>query len=239
MDVLRQVEIKVIESDIGYTFKDKSLLEKAFTHSTVANLRHLESNERLEFLGDSILSFIVSEKLYNNLNADEGKLSHIRSQIVSAKNLARIVDDLKLSQVYNRHAQCELSVNVKCDLFESLLAAIYIDGGLAAATKFVESNIDLSAQAVTTQKDDDFKSPLQAYLQAHKIANYCYKIISQSGLAHKPTFEVALYVNGSLVCTGKGGSRQKAEQKCAQQALEILPSCILEISAEKNVNNLK
>ena len=226
MEILKQFEIKIIENDIGYTFKDKKLLEKAFTHSTIANMYHLESNERLEFLGDSILSFIVSEKLYNNLSADEGKLSHIRSQLVSAKNLAKIVDDLKLSQVYQRHAQCELSVNVKCDLFESLLASIYIDGGLKVATKFVERNIDLSAQAVAKQKDEDFKSPLQTFLQAHKITNFEYKIISQSGLAHKPIFEVALYVNDNLICTGKGGSRQKAEQKCAQQALDILPNSI-------------
>lgn len=222
MVTLTQKEIATIEKDIDYIFNDKTLLEKAFTHSSIANLRNIESNERLEFFGDSILSFIVSEKLYNNLSADEGKLSHIRAQLVSAQNLSQIVDALKLSQVYERHAQCALSVNVKGDLFESLLGAIYIDGGLSAAKRFIQNNIDLSAQSVVNQKDTDFKSPLQAYLQGKGITDFGYKTLAQYGQAHKPVFEVGFFVKGEQICSAKAGSKQMAEQKCAQTALEIL-----------------
>lgn len=222
MVILTQKEIATIEKDIDYVFKDKSLLEKAFTHSSVANLHNLESNERLEFFGDSILSFIVSEKLYNNLSADEGKLSHIRAQIVSAQSLSKIVDNLNLSQIYEKHTQCALSVNVKGDLFESLLCAIYIDGGLDSAKKFIENNIDLSAQSVVNQRDTDFKSPLQAYLQKKGIADFGYKTLAQSGQAHKPVFEVGFFVKGEQICSAKAGSKQKAEQICAQIALERL-----------------
>lgn len=234
MKILTQSEIAIIEKSIGYTFLDKALLEKAFTHSSIANLYNIESNERLEFFGDSVLSLIVSEELYNNLDADEGKLSHIRAQIVSAQNLAGIVDALKLTQIYEKYTKCELSVNVKGDLFESLLGAIYIDGGLDVAKRFVDNNIDLSAQGVTKQKDNDFKSPLQTYLQGCGITEFKYATLSQTGQAHKPLFEVGLYIDKSLICTAKAGSKQKAEQQCAEKALKLLPSHFFEHSDDDN-----
>ena len=235
MFILKQNEIETIEKTIDYVFKDKKLIDRAFTHSSIANQRNIESNERLEFFGDSILSFIVSEKLYNNLSENEGKLSHIRAQIVSAQSLSKIIDSLCLSKIYEKHTQCPLSVNVKGDLFESLLGAIYIDGGLASAKSFVEKNIDLRAKTLTNQKDTDFKSPLQAYLQGQGITDFEYKTLKQAGQAHKPIFEVGLYVEKTLISTAEAGSKQLAEQKCAEQALKILPNCILTLAVEKRL----
>lgn len=224
MSFLSIQDIQNIEKSIGYSFKNQVLLEKAFTHSSFANLHDRESNERLEFFGDSILSFIVSEKLYDNSKRDEGQLSHIRSQLVSAQSLSKIIDNLNLTEIYGKYALCDMTVNVKGDLFESLLGAIYIDGGLEAAREFVLNNIDLSEQAIVNEnkKIVDYKSPLQEYLQGKGIVEFEYKTLAQTGQAHNPDFEIGFFVKGEQVCSAHAGSKQKAEQMCAKIALDLI-----------------
>lgn len=224
MAFLSKGDVENIEKNINYHFKNAELLSTAFTHSSFANLHNIESNERLEFLGDSILSFVVSEKLYKNCKRDEGKLSHLRAQLVSAQNLSDIIDKLGLATIYSKYALSAMTINVKGDLFESLLCAIYLDGGLAPAKKFVIDNIDLTKQAIACENEKivDYKSPLQEYLQGKGITDFAYKTLGQSGPPHNPTFEVALFINGEQFCSSQGGSKQKAEQLCARLALELL-----------------
>ncbi len=225
MNILTNSSASAIQKILDYKFKNLDLLDKAFTHSSTANLYGYESNERLEFFGDSILSFIVSEKLYLNTFNSEGDLSHIRANLVSAHNLSKIVDSMGLNEYYGVNSQVVkmgFPINVKADLFESILGAIYLDGGLENAKHFVYKFIDLSSQALEKDllKPADAKTRLQEYLQSLGSTDFKYVTLSKSGPAHSPTFEVALYVQDKQVSTATAQSKRSAEQLCAEIALK-------------------
>lgn len=227
MNILKKNDLGQLESKLGYTFKDKELLDKAFTHSSTANIYGYESNEKLEFFGDSILSFIVSEKLYLNYAKNEGELSSVRSSLVSAQNLSMIIDKMDIFKYYLANSQIvkmNMPVNVKADLFESILGAIYLDGGLVKAKQFVNKFLDLSKNNLNIKKEKsvDSKTELQEYLQSKGITNFKYITLSQSGPAHQPTFEIALIVQGKELSKASGQSKRSAEQECAKLALKKL-----------------
>ncbi len=229
MNILTKSNAEAIQNILKYKFNDLELLDKAFTHSSTANLYGYESNERLEFFGDSILSFIVSEQLYLNIYNDEGDLSHIRSTLVSAQSLAEIIDKMGLNKYYGVNTQVVkmgFPINVKADLFESILGAIYLDGGLENAKNFVYNFIDLSPQALAKdlKRPVDAKTRLQEYLQSKGIVDFKYKTLSQQGPAHNPTFEVALCIQGEEIAKSQAQSKRSAEQLCAEQALKIMQS---------------
>jgi len=141
MQTLQASQIEKIENIIGYTFKDKSVLIKAFSHSTFANEHGIESNEKLEFLGDSVLGFLVSDMLYNKDLHDEETLTVARSKIVENENLCKKTDELGLTE-YLIFGKCfdrkkDLQERVKAGLFEAVVAAIYLDGGLDSAKEFI------------------------------------------------------------------------------------------------------
>ncbi len=226
MNVLTNSGVEELEKILDYKFKNKELLDKAFTHSSTANLYGYESNERLEFFGDSILSFIVSETLYLKTLEDEGDLSHIRANLVSAQNLSKIIDSMNIEKFYSVNTQVikmGFPNNVKADLFESILGAIYLDGGIDESKKFVNKFIDLSIDTINTSKlkTADSKTRLQEYLQSKGIINFCYQTLSQQGPAHNPTFLVALYVDGQEISRAEAQSKRSAEQLCAGKALKI------------------
>lgn len=227
MNILKKKDLGQLESKLGYPFKDKELLDKAFTHSSTANIYGYESNEKLEFFGDSILSFIVSEKLYLNYAKNEGELSSVRSSLVSAQNLSMIIDKMDIFKYYLANSQIvkmNMPVNVKADLFESILGAIYLDGGLVKAKQFVNKFLDLSKNNLNIKKEKsvDSKTELQEYLQSKGITNFKYITLSQSGPAHQPTFEIALIVQGKELSKASGQSKRSAEQECAKLALKKL-----------------
>ena len=227
MNILKNNDISQLEAKLDYIFKDKELLDKAFTHSSTANLFGYESNERLEFFGDSILSFIVSEKLYLNYAKNEGELSSIRSSLVSAQNLSAIIDEMGVFEYYLANTQIvkmNMPINVKADLFESILGAIYLDGGLTKAKQFVNRYLDLSKNNLNAKKDKsvDSKTELQEYLQGKGITDFKYITLSQTGPAHQPIFEIALMVQGKEMSKASGQSKRIAEQECAKLALKKL-----------------
>ncbi len=219
-----------LEEALGYTFEDKSLLENALTHSSYANENRQEgqtSNERLEFLGDSILGFVVAEFLYRNFpERPEGELTRFRAELVCEKSLAQIAERIDLGGYLRmgngeEHAGGRNRPSIIADAVESVLAAAYLDGGFAAAKGIVDR---LLLQDVHSFKprNQDFKTQLQELVQREKDQHLSYKLLSQSGPDHDKTFSVAVRLNGQEVGRGTGRSKKRAEQAAAEAAIAAL-----------------
>ncbi len=220
-----------IESKIGYSFNDKMLLRKCFTHSSYANEHGGEDNELLEFFGDSIIQFIVTEYLFNNAYGDEGKLTEKRKNIVSKDPLIRAVKKLDIMQflLLGRGLENRVGKDDKLisSLYEAVCAGIYIDGGMKAVKKFIKKTIisDFEKQVKDAEKQkikDDSKSALQEYVQKRKLGTVSYQTLTWSGPAHLPEFRVALLLNGTRLAEGKGRSKKEAEKASARKALALL-----------------
>ena len=220
-----------IESKIGYSFNDKMLLRKCFTHSSYANEHGGEDNELLEFFGDSIIQFIVTEYLFNNAYGDEGKLTEKRKNIVSKDPLIRAVKKLDIMQflLLGRGLENRVGKDDKLisSLYEAVCAGIYIDGGMKAVKKFIKKTIisDFEKQVKDAEKQkikDDSKSALQEYIQKRKLGTVSYQTLTWSGPAHLPEFRVALLLNGTRLAEGKGRSKKEAEKASARKALALL-----------------
>ena len=216
--------MKNIEEIIDYKFKDKSLLEMALTHSSYGNKNNCQHNERLEFLGDSILDFIVADYLYKKLEFDEGKLTKIRADIVNYEYLGEVISNYNLDKYLKVFpSNMNTSFSIKSDLFEAILGAIYLDGGLGEAYKFVVKFLKLTPSRIKklSLNSNDYKNKLQELVQAKKV-KLEYKFIGEEGMPNDMTFQFALYVNDKFITSAKGKSKQKAENTCAKFALEKL-----------------
>lgn len=203
----------------GYVFKDTSCLQRALTHSSYSK----ENYERLEFLGDSILDFVVGDYLYNKCSESEGKLSKLRASFVSEQYLHKIFDELGIAEYVRvgKSYKSELTKSVKADVFEAIVASIYLDAGFEVAKKFVISTLKLGNYK--TIKNTDYKSQLQEYYQAQNKQNkITYKLLSQEGSPHSPVFEIGVFLNKELLDKGKGSSKHEAEQKGAERILNRL-----------------
>ena len=220
-----------IESKIGYSFKDKMLLRKCFTHSSYANEHGGEDNELLEFFGDSIIQFVVTEYLFNNAYGDEGKLTEKRKNIVSKEPLIRAVKKLDIMQyaLLGKGLENRIGGEDKLisSLYEALCAGIYLDGGLREVKKFIKktiiTNFEIENKRLEKQKViDDSKSALQEYVQRRKLGTISYQTLTWSGPAHLPEFRVASLLNGARIAEGKGKSKKEAEKASAKKALALL-----------------
>lgn len=222
------------EEIIGYEFKDKMLLRKCFTHSSYANEHGEESNELLEFFGDAVIEFVVTEYLIKNAYGDEGKLTDKRKEMVSKEPLLKIVDKMKLGE-YMLLGNGQMSTAKKDDklfssLYEAIVAGIYLDGGITEAKKFIKRTIiaeyELNeSKKITSQKQDkgkDYKSLYQEYVQKRKLGSISYETLSKSGPDHLPEFRVAALLNGKRIAEGKGKSKRAAETSAAEKALKNL-----------------
>ncbi len=214
------LNINEIEKKLGYTFKNKNLLVQAFVHSSYANEANVEDNERMEFFGDSILEYISSEYLYRKYpNCDAGELSKLRSQVVSADGLRPIVDKLDILDsllVANGAGKIRsLSKKIEANLYEAVLCAIYFDGGMSAAKKFVMNTLKESMDNATGIKKD-YKTILQEYCQERKWTIF-YKPESRSGPDNKPNFVYSLWIENKKVSEGSGSSIKNAEQDAASK----------------------
>lgn len=221
-----------VENAIGYVFKDKMLLRKCFTHSSYANEHGTENNELLEFFGDSILEFVVTEYLYKNAKGDEGDLTKIRADIVSKIPLLKVVRKLGIDQFILLGNGQEKSSNstdkMYSSLYETVVAGIYFDGGLKEAKKFIERTLIseyLSTPKTAKRKtamNEDYKSKLQEYVQKTKIGSIGYETLYKKGPDHKPEFKIAVLLNGTKIAEAKGGSKKEAEFTGAKKALALL-----------------
>ena len=216
-----------LESEI----KNNSTFKKAFIHRSFLNEAgsDMESNERLEFLGDSVLSFIISSYLFKERLADaEGDLTNLRSYIVKTKSLAKAAADLDLGALLMLSKGEELSggrenTQILANTFEALLGAIYIELGLDTATEFVNQYLlPLFAEELKSGPPKDAKSYLQELAQTKTKQSPKYKILGTTGPDHAKQFSVGVFLENKMIGQGQGSSKQVAEEAAAAQALEQL-----------------
>ncbi len=219
-----------LQNAIGYRFQNPALLEQALTHTSYANEVYqngLRSYERLEFLGDSILGFTAAEFLLSTFpQLHEGDLSKLRADLVCETSLAQTARKLNLGR-YLRLGRGEEACggrekpSIIADVVESIIAAIYLDGGLAAAQRFIYSDVLVD----TRQRillNTDWKTKLQELVQRKKDQSLAYELIGACGPDHDKTFSVRVLLNGSEVGLGTGTSKKRAEQAAAREAVERL-----------------
>lgn len=219
-----------LEQGLGYTFRNKALLENALTHSSYANEnreRHLPDNERLEFLGDSILGFVVAEYLYRNFpDKPEGELTCIRADLVCERNLAEAAATIELgSYLLLGHGEEQgggrKRDSIVSDAMESVIAASFMDGGFAAAKEIIDRLI-LSNIPKGRPRNFDYKTAFQELVQRKKDQQIHYELTGESGPDHDKHFEVEVLLNGKAVGHGVGSSKKRAEQAAAEAAIEAL-----------------
>jgi ribonuclease-3 len=222
--------INELEKAIGYQFRNITLLQNALSHSSYANERwhdSLKSNERLEFLGDSVLGMLVAEHLYHTFpNRPEGELTRMRADMVCEKSLAMVANRLDLGRhlMLGKGEETGGGRNrdsILADAVESVLAACYLDGGMDAAVQFVRKFILVNVP-VTKLHNTDYKTALQELVQQKKNQVIAYRLVGESGPDHDKQFQVELTLNGEVVGVGTGSSKKRAEQAAAQSAIEKL-----------------
>ena len=215
------------ENTIGYTFKDKNLLKKALTHTSYAYEHKLESNEKLEFLGDSILEFVSSKYIFDNFpKLKEGEMTKVRATVVCEKSLYKIAKMHNFSD-FLYLGKSEVVTGGKnrpailADSVEAVIAAMYLDGGLEPAEKFIISNLSEEIDVATKHVGDkDYKTVLQEKLQKHGEVKIEYEIINEFGPDHDKSFVAEVKCNGKILSTGEGKSKKEAQMQAAKKALE-------------------
>lgn len=220
--------IKDLENAIGYRFKNITLLQNALTHSSYANETwhdSLRSNERLEFLGDSILGMVVAEHLFRTFpERPEGELTRMRADMVCERALAKVANRLGLGDhLLLGHGEEQgggrTRASILADAMESVIAACFLDGGMDAARKLIESFI-LCEVPVSKLSNADYKTALQERVQQKKDQIITYRLVGESGPDHDKSFQVEVLLNGQVVGAGIGSSKKRAEQDAARAALK-------------------
>lgn len=210
--------------DLGYQFSDPELLEQALTHRSVGS----RNNERLEFLGDAVLSFVISGELFGRFTKiDEGRLSRLRAALVKGETLAKLARKLELGE-YLRLGSGEMKTgghrreSILADALEAVIGAVYLDSGVEAVRDLVLRLFDERLEAASPETNlKDPKTRLQEYLQSRRLPLPVYSVLSVEGEPHDQTFEISCRIEGLAQATrGVGSSRRRAEQAAAQQALE-------------------
>ena len=222
--------LKDLETALGYRFQNITLLENALTHSSYANERwhnSLLSNERLEFLGDSVLGMLVAEFLFHSFpNRPEGELTRMRADMVcettlaNAANVIGIGEHLLLGHGEERFGGRNRN-SILADAIESVIAAAFLDGGIAAAKGIVEKFV-LTEVPVHKLHNADYKTALQELVQQKKNQVLSYALVDQSGPDHDKQFTVEVSLNGTVVGKGTGTSKKRAEQAAACAAMKQL-----------------
>ncbi len=222
--------ISDLESAIGYRFKNITLLQNALAHSSYANERwhdSLKSNERLEFLGDSVLGMVVAEYLYRSFpDRPEGELTRMRADMVCETSLAAVADALDLGQhLLLGHGEEQGGgrgrASILADAVESVIAASFLDGGMDAARGIIERFV-LSNVPVGRLHNEDYKTALQELVQQKKNQVLTYALVGETGPDHDKKFMVEVSLNGQVVGSGTGTSKKRAEQDAARVAIDAL-----------------
>lgn len=218
-----------LQKNIGYQFEDESLLNKAMTHTSYAYENNVESNEKLEFLGDSILEFISSKYIFKNYpNLKEGEMTKVRAQVVCEQSLYKIAKMHNFSDFLNLGKSEKLSGGkerpaILADSVETVIAAMYIDGGLKVAEKFIIENLKNEIELATKHVGQkDYKTVLQEKLQIHGDVKIEYILLNESGPDHDKRFEMEVRCNGKKLAVGTGKSKKLAQMDAAHNAIESL-----------------
>ncbi len=232
------LNIEELAEVIGYSYNDISLLRTAMTHSSYCNetkhgKQRLEDNERLEFLGDSVLSVIVSDYIFNNYaDLDEGQLTKTRAASVCEDSLHILASDLKLGDyMLFGHGEAStrgrLRKSILADAFEALLASIYLDGGLEKTRAFLLPRIVPIIDKAAKGWDTDYKSRLQKLVQQTPEEVLEYKLIEEIGPPHDRIFKSAVFLNSNLLGEGLGRTKREAEQQAAKEALGFFGETVI------------
>ena len=216
------------EKVIGYKFKNISLLETALTHSSYANEKQLsrDCNERLEFLGDSVLGVITADYFYHNHNhMPEGEMTRKRAACACEKSLHGFANEINLGKFIllgkgEERTGGRNRPSILADAFEAVIGAIYLDGGLESAKDFVLVFVEKAAKQQMNFKD--YKTELQEIIQKNPDEHLTYVLVGESGPDHDKRFEVEVRLNSNIIGCGKGKSKKIAEQQAAKQALELM-----------------
>ncbi|WP_368253374.1 ribonuclease III [Clostridium paraputrificum] len=216
-----------VEKNLKINFNNKRIIQTAFTHSSYAKqFKESQYNERLEFLGDSVLQLTITEYLFSNYkNKLEGELTRLRSLIVCENSLYNVARKLGISDFIMMSKGEELTggrdrISIQADAVEAIIAAIYLDKGLEVAKEFILTNFnDIIKKAIDNKIILDFKTKLQEYLQKDGDIDINYELYKHEGPPHRRKFFVNLYVEGKLLGSGEGYSKKEAEQNAAKEAL--------------------
>lgn len=220
--------METLEAKLGYTFRDRKLLENALTHSSYANENHSPagSNERLEFLGDSILGMVTADFLYReHPDLPEGELTRKRAALVREESLVEVADRLDLGAYLKLgrgedHGGGRQRPSIRADAVEAVLAAVFLDGGLMEARKIIQRFIlDREEEKAASR---DYKTALQEQVQRESGQVLTYRLTGEAGPDHAKVFSVAVELNGKTVGQGQGRSKKEAEQLAAKAAMEAL-----------------
>ncbi len=225
--------VRDLEDLLGYRFKNRELLLQALTHRSFVyerGGRSLRHNESLEFLGDAVLGFLVSSRIFHHFpQLPEGKLSKIKAYLVSAANLVRLAEKIHLGD-YIRLSRGEEKTGgrkkraIIVDAYEAIIGAIYLDGGVEAASEFVGRQIEEFLKNLNVEElmYGDFKSALQEQLHNLGLPEPIYRVVAEIGPDHRKTFVVQVIVHGEVVAESAGSSKKEAQQAAARLALESL-----------------
>lgn len=214
------------EKSIGYNFKNKLLLTEAFTHTSYAYENKVKSNERLEYLGDSILEFVISEYLFlNYTNLSEGEMTKVRANVVCEDSLFEIAKRHNFSDFLYLGRSEQHSQNSKkailADSVEAVIAAIFLDSNLENSKRFILENLKDTVEIASKNVGmKDYKTVLQEKLQVHGEVKIQYEVIAEEGPDHDKTFIVNVSCNGKVLALGKGKNKKNAEMEAAKAALE-------------------
>ena len=236
--ILAEAKMKEIEQTIGYTFKDKELLKEALTHTSHSNesrksriksrSKITKDNERLEFLGDSVLNLSITTFLFNQKKSlTEGELSRMRSTIFCEKSLRMAADSFGLHKYILLGKGEELTGgrnrnSIIADAMEALMGAIYLDAGFAEADRFILKYMgEVIELAIDGKLFKDYKTQYQELVQKSSEVKIEYKVLEEKGPDHNKTFVVGLYLNGKEISTGEGSNKKEAEQNAAREALSF------------------
>lgn len=218
---------------LGYTFKNSMLLRQCFTHASYASENNCDNNELLEFFGDSVIQFVVTEYLYKKTYGDEGKLTEYRKDLVSKKPLHAVMKRLGLIPFVllgkGLSVQATHEEKLYSSVYEAVVAGIYLDGGIKAAKNFISQTLlkEYEKQRAVKEskkqnKGKNAKSQLQELVQKKKLGSISYESMSKTGPDHMPEFREAVLLNGARIAEGKGKSRQSAQTEAADKALNKL-----------------
>ena len=221
------MNLEGIEKEIGYTFQNKELLKTALTHTSYAYEKHVDSNEKLEFLGDSILEFLSSRYLFTHYTSlREGEMTKVRATVVCEKSLYKVAvnhhfgDYLLLGKSEKQNGGNKRPA-ILADSVEAVIAAMYLDGGLEPVDRFIIENLkEEIEQASKHVGDKDYKTVLQEKLQEGGDVKIEYEITKESGPDHDKSFEAQVRFNGKVLAKGSGKSKKGAEMQAAKKALE-------------------
>lgn len=220
-------DLPALMDKLGYTFQNSALLEKALTHSSYANegRKHLQSNERLEFLGDSVLGMVAAVYLFHHETGPEGELTKLRAALVCEKALCAYAQELGLGGHLRlgkgeRLSGGDTRPSILADAFEAVVAAIYLDGGMDPARTFLLRFLEQEAANQRRRQFKDYKTTLQEIVQQNPEERLEYVLTGESGPDHDKRFTVEVHLNTNVIGSGRGHSKKEAEQLAAREALK-------------------